>query len=304
MLGASGRVHAGEVLPVADVRRRRTVGRARPASPRRPGSTRCRCPTTSSTPTSSTRRTPTRADGPADVPARHAVARRVGHDRGAGGGHRAHQLLHPRVRAAGPQPVRGGQGGGHRGLPVGRPGARSASAPAGCARSSTQLEQPFERRGARMEEQIEVLRTLWRRRHGRAPRRVLRLRPARDVAAPRPSRCRSSSAATPRSRCAGPPASATAGWASTTTSTSCAATSTGCRATATSTAPTDRPFEVQASIVDRLPTPEVCAELATMGVDTPHHLGVDDGGPRSSPRSTRTCGRSRASASTTSPRWR
>ena len=29
-----------------------------------------------------------------------------------------------------------------------------------------------------------------------------------------------------------------------------------------------RPFEVQASIVDRLPTPDVCAELAEMGVTT------------------------------------
>ena len=29
-----------------------------------------------------------------------------------------------------------------------------------------------------------------------------------------------------------------------------------------------RPFEVQASVVDRMPTPDVCAELAAMGVTT------------------------------------
>ena len=105
------------------------------------------------------------------------------------------------------------------------------------------------------------------RRHGRAPRRALRLRPPRDApGAEQPVPILVGGHTDVALRRAA--ASATAGWASTTASTSCAATSSGCRATATSTAPTTGPSRSPASIIDPLPTPDVCAELDEMGVTT------------------------------------
>ena len=58
----------------------------------------------------------------------------------------------------------------------------------------------------------------------------------------------------------------------------------------------DRAFEVQASIVDRAPTPDVCARLAEAGVTTHRHVGLAEEGLQFAP-SARTPARSSASAS-------
>ncbi len=129
----------------------------------------------------------------------------------------------------------------------------------------TQLEQPFERRGARMEEQIEVLRTLWRggmvEHHGEfydfdrlemapVPRRPVPVLIGghSDIALRRAARIGD-------------------GWMGVYYDTE------GLKEIVRRLqgfrqeyGTADRPFEIQASIVDRLPTPEVCAELADEGV--------------------------------------
>jgi probable F420-dependent oxidoreductase len=131
----------------------------------------------------------------------------------------------------------------------------------------TQLEQPFERRGARMEEQIAVLRTLWRggmvEHHGEYYD-FDRLEMAPAPAHPVPILIGGHSETALRRA-----ARVGDGW-------------TGVyygldelrgyvdrlQAYRHEYGTADRPFEIQASIVDRLPTPEVCAELDAMGVTT------------------------------------
>jgi probable F420-dependent oxidoreductase len=129
----------------------------------------------------------------------------------------------------------------------------------------TQLEQPFERRGARMEEQIEVLRTLWQggmvEHHGefydfdRLEMAPVPLRPVpiligghSDVALRRAARIGD-------------------GWMGVYYDTQALGEIVrrlqGLRQ---DHGTADRPFEIQASIVDRIPTPDVCAELAELGV--------------------------------------
>ena len=129
----------------------------------------------------------------------------------------------------------------------------------------TQLEQPFERRGARMEEQIEVLRTLWRggmvEHHGEfydfdrlemapVPRRSVPILIGghSDTALRRAARVGD-------------------GWMGVYYDTEALKEIVrrlqGFR---DEYGTTDRPFEIQASIVDRMPTPDVCAELAAEGV--------------------------------------
>ena len=154
---------------------------------------------------------------------------------------------------------------GHRRLAVRRPGAARRGRRAGCARSSTQLEQPFERRGARMEEQIEVLRTLWRggmvEHHGEfydfdrlemapapAGRCPILIGGHTDIALRRAARIGD-------------------GWMGVYYDLD------GLKEIVDRLqgfrqeyGTADRPFEIQASIVDRLPTPDVCAELADEGV--------------------------------------
>lgn len=130
-----------------------------------------------------------------------------------------------------------------------------------------QLEQPFERRGARMEEQIEVLRTLWQggmvEHHGEFydfDRLAMEPTPRRPVPiligghSPRALR---------RAAAIGD------GWL-------------GVhygrdelrgylerlRRQREEHQTTDRPFEVEAAINDALPHPEVCAELEEMGLTT------------------------------------
>lgn len=129
----------------------------------------------------------------------------------------------------------------------------------------TQLEQPFERRGARMEEQIEVLRTLWRggmvEHHGEFyDFDRLEMAPAPPAPVPVLIGGHSDRALRRAARIGD-------GWM-------------GVYYTLDEFRPVverlqafrreygtdDRPFEIQTSIVDRLPTPDVCAELAAMGV--------------------------------------
>jgi probable F420-dependent oxidoreductase len=128
-----------------------------------------------------------------------------------------------------------------------------------------QLEQPFERRGARMEEQIEVLRTLWQggmvEHHGEfydfdrlemapVPRRPVPILIGghSDIALRRAARIGD-------------------GWMGVYYDTEALKEIVrrlqGFRQ---EYGTADRPFEIQASIVDRMPTPDVCAELAELGV--------------------------------------
>jgi probable F420-dependent oxidoreductase len=128
-----------------------------------------------------------------------------------------------------------------------------------------QLEQPFERRGARMEEQIEVLRTLWQggmvEHHGEfydfdrlemapVPRRPVPILIGghSDTALRRAARIGD-------------------GWMGVYYDTEALKEIVrrlqGFRQ---EYGTADRPFEIQASIVDRTPTPDVCAELAEVGV--------------------------------------
>jgi len=131
----------------------------------------------------------------------------------------------------------------------------------------TQLEQPFERRGARMEEQIEVLRTLWRggmvEHHGEFyDFDRLEMSPAPPAPVPILVGGHSETALRRAARIGD-------GWM-------------GVyygvddlrgyverlQSYREEYGTADRPFEVQASVVDRLPTPDVCAELDAMGVTT------------------------------------
>jgi probable F420-dependent oxidoreductase len=131
----------------------------------------------------------------------------------------------------------------------------------------TQLEQPFERRGARMEEQIEVLRTLWRggmvEHHGEFyDFDWLEMSPAPPAPVPILVGGHSETALRRAARIGD-------GWM-------------GVyygvddlrgyverlQSYREEYGTADRPFEVQASVVDRLPTPDVCAELDAMGVTT------------------------------------
>ena len=85
-------------------------------------------------------------------------------------------------------------------------GSRSASAPAGCARSSTCSSSSSPARGKRMDEMVEVMRDAVGAAASSSTTATdydfdrLEMRPVP------PGRSRSSSAVTPRSRCAGPPA--------------------------------------------------------------------------------------------------
>ena len=128
-----------------------------------------------------------------------------------------------------------------------------------------QLEQPFERRGARMEEQIEVLRTLW---HGGMVEHHgefydfdrLEMSPVPGRPVPILVGGHSEIALRRAARIGD-------GWTGVYYDTAALIEIVrrlqGFRheyGTA------DRPFEIQASIVDRAPTPDVCAELAAEGV--------------------------------------
>ena len=129
------------------------------------------------------------------------------------------------------------------------------------------LEQPFERRGARMEEQIEVLRTLWRggmvEHHGEFYD-FDRLEIAPVPAEPVPILIGGHSERALRRA-----ARIGDGWV-------------GVmygfdevkgylerlRGYREEAGTADRPFDVQVAVVDRLPTPDVCAELDALGVTT------------------------------------
>ncbi len=129
----------------------------------------------------------------------------------------------------------------------------------------TQLEQAFERRGARMEEQIEVLRTLWRggmvEHHGEFydfDRLEMAPAPARPV--PILIGGHSETALRRAARIGD-------GWMGVYYGvdelTGIVERLQGYRR---EYGTADRPFEIQASVVDRLPTPDVCAELDGIGV--------------------------------------
>ena len=130
-----------------------------------------------------------------------------------------------------------------------------------------QLEQPFERRGARMEEQIEVLRTLWRggmvEHHGEFyDFDRLEMAPAPTQPVPILIGGHSETALRRAARIGD-------GWMGVYYKTDelipIVERLQGYRA---EYGTTDRPFEIQASIVDRLPSPEVCAQLEEAGVTT------------------------------------
>ena len=215
---------------------------------------------------------------------------------------RAHHVLDPRLRAAGPQPVRGGQGGGDRRLPVRRPGAarrgrrldargvhpaRAALRPPGRPHGGADRGAPHPVAG----------------RHGRAPRRVLRLRPAGDVPGPAGAGARSSSAATARPGAApGRPDRRRLDGRLLRPRRAGAATSSAWPATAGEYG-TDGPA-VRGPGLGRRPAadPRGVRRAGGDGRHHPHHLGLDDGGPARSPRAARTCGRWSASARCTSPR--
>jgi len=131
----------------------------------------------------------------------------------------------------------------------------------------TQLEQSFERRGARMEEQVEVLRTLWRggmvEHHGEFyDFDRLEMSPAPPGPVPILIGGHTEAALRRAARIGD-------GWMGVYYGLdelkAMAARIAGYRA---EYGTTDRPFDVQAAVVDRLPTPDVCAELEEAGVTT------------------------------------
>lgn len=131
----------------------------------------------------------------------------------------------------------------------------------------TQLEQPFERRGARMEEQIEVLRALWQggmvEHHGEFyDFDRLEMSPAPAQPVPVLIGGHSETALRRAARIGD-------GWMGVYYGidelTPIVERLQGYRA---EYGTTDRPFEIQASIVDRPPSPEVCAQLEDVGVTT------------------------------------
>lgn len=131
----------------------------------------------------------------------------------------------------------------------------------------TQLEQAFERRGTRMEEQIEVLRALWQggmvEHHGEFyDFDRLEMSPAPAQPVPVLIGGHSETALRRAARIGD-------GWMGVYYGidelTPIIERLQGYRA---EYGTTDRPFEIQASIVDRLPTPEVCAQLEDVGVTT------------------------------------
>lgn len=130
-----------------------------------------------------------------------------------------------------------------------------------------QLEQPFERRGARMEEQIAVLRTLWRggmvEHHGEFyDFGRLEMSPTPPAPVPILVGGHSETALRRAARLGD-------GWMGVYYGvdelTAIVERLQGYRR---EYGTGDRPFEIQASVVDRPPTPEVCAELAAAGVTT------------------------------------
>jgi probable F420-dependent oxidoreductase len=129
----------------------------------------------------------------------------------------------------------------------------------------TQLEQPFERRGARMEEQIEVLRTLWRggmvEHHGEFYD-FDRLEMAPVPADPVPILIGGhSDTALRRAARIGD------GWMGVYYGLDeLLAIVERLQAFRREYGTAERPFEIQASVVDQLPTPEVCARLEAAGV--------------------------------------
>jgi probable F420-dependent oxidoreductase len=131
----------------------------------------------------------------------------------------------------------------------------------------TQLEQPFEGRGARMEEQIEVLRTLWQggmvEHHGEFyDFDRLEMSPAPPGPVPILIGGHTEAALRRAARIGD-------GWMGVYYGLdelkAMAARIAGYRA---EYGTSDRPFDVQAAIVDRLPTPDVCAGLEAAGVTT------------------------------------
>ena len=130
-----------------------------------------------------------------------------------------------------------------------------------------QLEQPFERRGARMEEQIAVLRSLWRggmvEHHGEFyDFDRLEMSPAPPAPVPILVGGHSETALRRAARIGD-------GWMGVYYGLDeLKAIVERLQGYRHEYGAADRPFEIQASVVDRPPTPEVCAELAEAGVTT------------------------------------
>jgi probable F420-dependent oxidoreductase len=130
-----------------------------------------------------------------------------------------------------------------------------------------QLEQPFERRGARMEEQIAVLRSLWRggmvEHHGEFyDFDRLEMSPAPPAPVPILVGGHSETALRRAARIGD-------GWMGVYYGLDeLKAIVERLQGYRHEYGAADRPFEIQASVVDRAPTPEVCAELAEAGVTT------------------------------------
>ena len=130
-----------------------------------------------------------------------------------------------------------------------------------------QLEQRFDRRGARMEEQIEVLRALWRggmvEHHGEFyDFDRLEMSPAPSAPVPILVGGHSDTALRRAARVGD-------GWMGVYYSVDDLKDVVARLQRFRDEAGTaDRPFEVQAAVIDKLPTPDVCADLAEAGVTT------------------------------------